>query len=243
DPKPGDLARISRADLFIYLGAGMEPWVPRFLKAAQSGLKAVEASRDLPLFENKENHGRHSQGEKHDADPHVWLDFSLSMRIVDAIGAAMAEKAPDLAPRFRAGADDYKSRLEILDRQFREGLSSCRRRQIVLGGHSAFSYLARRYGLEQVALYGINPNAEPTPRKLAEVIRAAKARNVRCIFFEELVNPKLADVLAAEAGVETLVLNDGANITREKRDQKISFIRLMEQNLSQLRRGLDCEPR
>ena len=96
--------------------------------------------------------------------------------------------------------------------------------------------------MQQIPLYGISPNAEPTPKKLTEVINAAKNHGAKYIFFEELVNPKLAQVLAQEAGLQTLVLNDGANLTREQMKQKVTFLGLMEKNLENLRRGLDCGP-
>jgi zinc transport system substrate-binding protein len=248
EPKPSDLAKIYRADIFIYMSPAMEPWVADLLKATRgSRLEVVEASRGLPLLGVKGSreipppnldHGREER-----VDPHVWLDFSLGQKIVDAIAAVFAEKDPANARRYGLNAEYYKAGLEALDREYQSSLSTCRLRQIILGGHSAYAYLARRYGLEQIPLYGISPDAEPTPKKLTEVIHAAKTHRVKYIFFEELVNPKLARVLAEEAGLQTLVLNAGANLTREQIRQKVTFLELMEKNLANLRKGLDCEPR
>ncbi len=240
EPKPSDLAKITRADVFIFIGPSMEPWVSPLLKAARgSQLKVVEAGEGLLRLKSPQRRGAgHDHPE--DADPHVWLDFALDQKIVDSISAAFSEKDSGNASRFRANAEIYKSNLDRLDKKFQSALSTCRRREIVLGGHSAFSYLASRYGLQQVPLYGINPNSEPTPKKMTEVIQSARKNGVKYIFFEELVNPKLAQVLAKEGNLQTLVLNDGANLTREKMKQKITFLMLMEQNLENLRRGLDC---
>ncbi len=242
EPKPSDLAKITRADVFIFIGPSMEPWVSSLLKAARgSQLKILEAGEGLFRPETKgpyEGSGGHVHPEN--ADPHVWLDFALDQRIVESIAAAFAEKDPANASRFKANAEGYKSKLDSLDKKFQSALSACRRKEIVLGGHAAFSYLARRYGLKQVPLYGINPNSEPTPKKMTEVIKSARNNGVKYIFFEELVNPKLAQVLAKEGNLQTLVLNDGANLTREKMKQKMTFLMLMEQNLENLRRGLDC---
>ncbi len=247
EPKPSDFTKIYQADVFIYIGPTMEPWVADVLRATRgTRLKVVEASRGLSLLEAKDSkpappespgHGREGK-----IDPHVWLDFSLDLKIIDAIAAAFAEKDPGDASRYRGNAEAYKSRLEALDRKFQSSLSTCRWRQVILGGHSAFSYLAKRYGLQQIPLYGISPNSEPTPKKLTEVIKAAKNHGAKYIFFEELVSPKLAQLLAQEAGLQTLVLNDGANLTREQKKQKVTFLGLMEKNLENLRRGLDCGP-
>lgn len=241
EPRPSDLAKITRADVFVFVGPSMEPWVSPLLKAARgSELKVVEAGEGLIQVNSGSQHGGAGHDHPKNADPHVWLDFALDQKIVDSISATFSEKDPANASRFRANADVYKSKLEALDKKFQSGLSTCRRKEIVLGGHSAFSYLARRYGLQQVPLYGINPNSEPTPKKMTEVIQSARKNGVKYIFFEELVNPKLAQVLAKEGNLQTLVLNDGANLTREKMKQKMTFLMLMEQNLENLRRGLDC---
>ena len=248
EPRPGDLAKIQKADVFIYIGRAMEPWAEDLLKATGGAdLKIVEASRGLQLLEAKilpkEDSPAHKPTREERSDPHVWLDFLLDGKIIEAIAAAFAEKDPANASPYQANAAVYKSRLEALDKKFEAGLSSCGRRQIILGGHSAFAYLAKRYDLQQIPLYGISPNAEPTPRKLAEVIQAARTHGVKFIFFEEMVNPKLARVLAQEAGLQTLVLYDGANLTRDQFKQKATFLGLMEKNLENLRKGLDCGPK
>lgn len=247
EPRPSDLGKIQRADVFIYIGPAMEPWAGDLLKATGSAnLKIVEASKGLKLMEAKVlRQGAspsHTRAREEQIDPHVWLDFSLDRKIIQAIAAAFGEKDPRDASWYRANGERYNSRLEALDKKFEAGLSSCRHRQIVLGGHSAFAYLAKRYGLQQIPLYGISPNAEPTPKKLVKVIQAAKSHRVKYIFFEQMVNPKLAQVLAQEAGVRTLPLYNGANLTRDQLKEKATFLGLMEKNLENLRKGLDCGP-
>ena len=248
EPRPSDLAKIQKADVFIYIGRAMEPWAGDLLKATRgANLKIVEASKGLQLLEAKnlprEPSPHYKQTREEQSDPHVWLDFSLDAKIIEAIAAVFAEKDPQNASRYRSNGENYQARLEALDKKFEAALSSCSHRQIILGGHSAFAYLAKRYGLQQIPLYGISPNAEPTPKKLTEVIQAAKTHGVKFIFFEEMVNPKLARVLAQEAGLQTLVLYDGANLTRDQLKQKVTFLGLMEKNLENLRQGLDCGPK
>ena len=247
EPKAGDLARIYKADVFIFIGPAMEPWANDLLKATQkTNLKIVEALKGLQLLEAGDLSREISRDRKsfsdERVDPHVWLDFSQDLKIVEAIAAAFGEKDPAHASQYRANAAACQSQLTALDQKYQSALARCRYRQMVLGGHSAFAYLAKRYGLRQIPLYGISPNAEPSPKKLAEVITSARKQGVKYIFFEELVNPKLAQVLAREAGIKTLVLSDGANLTREQVKQRVTFLDLMERNLEHLRKGLECEP-
>jgi len=244
EPKPSDVARIATADIFIYIGPMMEPWAASVIKAAgNKNLRVVEASRGLDLLQSDESHSDHEAGGKHHSeglDPHLWLDFSLDLKIVDSLAAAFSAKDPSHAALYRARAEGYKEKLTALDQRYREALSRCQSKELILGGHSAFAYLARRYGFKQVALYGVSPNAEPTPKKLASVIEAARRHKARYIFFETLVNPKLAQVLAQEAGVGTLVLHAGPNLTRDQQKKKVTFLDLMAANLENLRRGLEC---
>jgi len=249
EPKVSDLGKVHKADVFIYIGPAMEPWAHDLLKALKGKeSKVVEASAGVQLLEARDfdhpKEGGHSQNHPRDGalDPHVWLDFSLDLKIIDAIAAAYTEKDPGNASQYRTRARAYQSRLEALDQKYQSSLARCRHRRIILGGHSAFAYLAKRYGLQQLALYGVSPNAEPTPKKLTEVINAARNDGVKFIFFEELVNPKMAQVLAKEAGIQTLVLHGGANLTREQIEKKVTFLELMEKNLENLRKGLECEP-
>jgi zinc transport system substrate-binding protein len=249
EPKVSDLGKVHKADVFIYIGRAMEPWAHDLLTALKGKqLKVVEASAGVPLLEAQDfdhpKEGGHSQKHSREGavDPHVWMDFALDLKIIDAIAAAYIEKDPGNASQYRAQAKAYQSRLEDLDQKYQSSLARCRHRRIILGGHSAFAYLARRYGLQQVALYGVSPNAEPTPKKLTEVINAARNEGVKFIFFEELINPKMALVLAKEAGIQTLVLHGGANLTREQIEKKVTFLELMEKNLENLRKGLECEP-
>ena len=243
EPKPSDVVKISKADFFIYIGPAMEPWAKNLLKAAKaSRLTVVEASEGLPLLESKgSHHALSSSNRLGHVDPHIWLDFSLDQIIVDKIATAFSQKDPPRSSTYHANAESYKAKLADLDQTYKAGLSSCAQRRFFVGGHSAFAYMARRYGLEQRTLYGVSPNSEPTPKRLAEVIQAARDQGVRVIFFEELINPKLAHVLAKEAQIGTRPLYNGANLTRDQIRARMTFLKLMQLNLESLRQGLDCE--
>ena len=159
---------------------------------------------------------------------------------MDALANAFSEKDPAQASLYKNNAGIYGAKLKDLDKKYRESLAKCRFRQILLSGHAAFAYLAKRYDLQQIPLSGISPDAEPTPKKMAEVIEATRKSGIHFIYAEELVNPKLTQALAKEAGVGILTLNPGHNLTPEQVRQKMTFLRLMEKNLQNLQQGLEC---
>ena len=113
-------------------------------------------------------------------------------------------------PIFAANAEALSGRLRKLDAAFREGLAGCRGRDLVLAGHGAFGYLARRYGLVQTALYGLSPDAQPKPKDLMKAVDFCRAKGLKTVFFENSVPPDLAKALAREIGGRVLVLHAGS---------------------------------
>ena len=246
EPRPSDVIKISQADIFIYVSPSLEPWIDKVLRAVQSKkLRVLEASQGLPLIkaegpEERTGRAGGSRGPEK-MDPHLWLDFALDQKIVDAIAVAFSEKDPIHAAFYRNNAEIYRGKLNDLDQRYRQALAKCRHRQILLSGHAAFAYLAKRYRLQQIALSGISPDAEPTPKKMAGVVEMAHKTGIKFIYVEELSNPKLAQSLSKEAGVGILILNAGHNLTVQQVKEKVTFLELMEKNLKNLEKGLECQ--
>jgi zinc transport system substrate-binding protein len=235
-PKPSDIIELSSSDVFIYIGAGLEPWLEDILQSVQNpSLRVLEAGKDIVGRQDEHEHNHYDH-----YDPHIWLNFEYDNVIVDKIAELFSTIDPENSRDYQKNAVDYKNKLKILDDKYKKGLANCRNRNIFLGGHAAFGYLAQRYGLKQIALYGVSPDSRPSPKKLAEVMDLAKKHKTDAIFFEIYVSKELADVLAREIGARTLVLNPGANLTKEQIRSGVTFIKIMEKNLENLKNGLSC---
>jgi len=240
-PRPEDIVRLSACDLLVYIGSGLEPWLPDMLKAFPPGrIRTLEAAAGLAVAgadEDEEPGREHANGT---LDPHVWLDFDLDQHIVDRIAAELTRLDPAGGPEFNANARRLNDRLKKLDDEFRAGLAGCRGKDIVLAGHGAFGYLARRYGLVQTALYGLSPDAQPKPRDLMKAVDFCRRKGIKTIFFENSVPPDLSRTLAREIGGRVLVLQAGHNLTRDQQAKGAGFFELMEGNLAALKDGLGC---
>jgi zinc transport system substrate-binding protein len=217
---PKAVARIETADVVLYLSHGFQPAVSRAAEQAKGNV--VDVLRGLPL------HGAQGQEQGLTADPHVWLDPILFSRIAQRLGVAL-HGSP--APLVRD--------LHKLDREYRTGLRHCARKEIVTS-HAAFGYLARRYGLRQVAITGLTPESEPTPMQLADVVRLVKRTHAKTVFFEALVSPRLADTVAHEVGAKTAVLDPIEGLTPDEQKEGDDYLSLMRRNLVNLRRALAC---
>jgi zinc transport system substrate-binding protein len=162
------------------------------------------------------------------ADPHVWLDPVLFAQMSTRIGAALHRSAASL-----------KADLQKLDGEYRRRLRHCVRHEIVTS-HAAFGYLAQRYGLKQVAITGLTPESEPSPKQLTDVIRLVKRTHATTVFFETLVSPRLADTVAREVGARTAVLDPIEGLTPAEQKSGADYLTLMRRNLANLRRALGC---
>jgi zinc transport system substrate-binding protein len=233
EPTPSDILRLEKADVFIYNGADMEPWVKRIISGVKNpDLVVVNTSEGLTLLA-----GGH---EGHGTDPHVWLDVDNAKKQVDAVAAAL-EKADDAhAADYRARAEDYKIKLDEVDGLYREGLADCETRVIVSSGHFAFGYLAARYGLSHTSVFGLAPDAEPTPARIAEIVDLVKKEKTRYLFAEEMLDPRLTESIQRETGAEILFVSSGGEISKEDFDRGVTLIDIMKDNLTQFKQGLTC---
>lgn len=218
----GDVRAVGDADLVLYLGQGFMP-----------GLEKAVGNRggaSLDLLVGQQLVPGKGEGGEAVTDPHIWLDPVRYEAMVRAIGKALhaEQKAATLV-----------ARLDELDAEYRMGLKTCERRQIVTS-HAAFGYLGARYGLEQVSLEGLSPEAEPSARGIERLVRLVRQSGVTTVFFETLVSPKLARTVAREAGVETAVLNPLEGLTGAQVSSGASYFSVMRSNLATLRSALGC---
>ncbi len=245
-PKSRDLTRASKAQLFIYNGAGLEGWLDDFLPAIASGgdVRTVEASRGIALIdghgEEEDEHEHGDAGESHhhgDVDPHTWVSprsaLTMAANIKDAFVAADSSHRADYEARY----EKLNERLLALDAKFAETLAPYAGRDIVVS-HQAFGYLCRDYGLNQLAIMGLSPDAEPRAKDLLNISDYVKEHGITTIFFEELVSSRLADTLAKEANVGTMVLNPLEGLTPDQEKAGEDYFSLMEANLQNLQKAL-----
>jgi len=136
-------------------------------------------------------------------------------------------------------AKGLDSSLDQLDAQYKAGLQSCQQKDIITS-HAAFGYLGAQYGLTQVPISGLSPDAEPSNQQLAEVTDFARAHHVKYIFFESLVSPKLSDTIASEVGAKTLVLDPIEGLSNDNIQAGKNYFTVMQQNLKNLQLALAC---
>ena len=247
EPTPRDIVKIKNASIFIYNGEDMEPWVEEVLAGISGGEDGgsplvIDSSKGIfQLPVDQEKGKREGEKTRHGAyDPHIWLDFDNAKIQIDNILAGFMAKDPAHGELYAERAKKLKLEIDDLDARYRSGLSYCEKTVAISAGHAAFGYLAHRYGFEYRAVYGIAPNAEPSPSEVIAVIETIKRYGVRYVLAEALINPKMAQTIRGETGVEILYINPGGNVSREDYKAGITYTMLMKDNLEKIEKALEC---
>ncbi|MFI5620229.1 metal ABC transporter substrate-binding protein [Streptomyces sp. NPDC051567] len=241
---PKQTGRLGEADVVLYLKS-LQPAVDKAV--AQSGVKNVVDAATLTTLETHtasghDDHGHgaagseegHSHGEA-GQDPHVWLDPTKYAQIAKGVGAALEKADPAHAADYRKNTDELVTKLTVLDTEFTDGLRNTASRTFITT-HSAFGYLAERYGLDQEGISGVDPESEPSPARMKELQTVAKKDKVSTVFFETLASDKTAKTLAQDTGLKTDVLDPLEGITDTS--QGADYFEVMRSNLKNLQKAL-----
>ncbi len=235
EPTPKMVMELNKADMLVYNGAGMETWIGNILPSInKERTRIVDASKGIELLASDEDEKEEGHGIY---DPHIWVSPLRAMQQAQTIFDALVEVDPENSEYYGENFEELKSKLSKLDEDIRDA-SKAFKSNVIVVSHEAFGYFANDYGFKQIAIKGVNPQEEPSPSKMAELVRECKENNVKYIFFEKLTSPKLSETLAREVGAGTLVLNDAAGLSEEEIKSGKNYITVMYENLENLKKAL-----
>ncbi|MEU1144341.1 metal ABC transporter substrate-binding protein [Streptomyces sp. NPDC005863] len=232
---------LEESDVALYL-KGLQPAVDDAIE--QSG---IETKVDAASLTSTEKHGNEVGGhaEEHDehghdhdhegADPHIWLDPVKYTEVAEGVGKALEKADPDNAAAYKKNTAHLVKRLGGLNTSFEDGLKDTKSK-VFITTHAAFGYLAERYGLTEEAISGLDPEGEPSAKRVRELQKMAKADGVTTVFYETLVSDKTAKTLAKDTGLKTDVLDPLEGITDDSKGT--DYIQVMESNLKALQKAL-----
>lgn len=218
---PRQVTALNNADIVVYLGQGFQPAVETaVLQSSSTSMDGMTFVDDEVLLSG---------------DPHVWLDPEQMAAMGDALAEQLAAVDPEHADVFLSNAASLRGELEEIDEEYRVALSECTGVSFVTS-HEAFGYMAQAYGLNQVGVMGMNPDAEPSPKRLRELEKVVEETGATTLFFEAQTasdtEEKMADALSLKVGhLETL---ESAPTSAD------DYLGALRVNLESLREGLDC---
>jgi len=244
DPTQKNMMALADADLFFYVGLGLEGFVENAEKTLKNEhVKMVATAEDIPEDMLEVNDAHNDEAGEHDGhnhgavDPHVWISPVLSDALAYSIKEALIEATPDKKEEFEKNFESLRNDLLKLDREFIEMASNAQNKTFFVS-HAAFGHLADTYGLEQVAIAGFNSQSEPSQKELAELVSFAKDNELKYVLFEQNVSSKLTDVIRKEVGADSLMLHNLGILTTEDIKNKEDYFTLMKYNLNTLSEAL-----
>jgi len=217
------VGQIADADLVLYV-KGFQPAVDEAI-AQQAPDRAIDVSAALRLLTLDDA-----------ADPHVWLDPANMSIIAEEIAARLAEISPASAASFASNSTGFTEAMSALSQEYTSALANCRTKTMVVS-HDAFGYLAKAFGLTQVGISGLSPEAEPSPARLKDVAAIVDKEGVTTIYYETLVDPKVAQTIADETGATAKKLDPLEGLQPGATGDYPS---VMRENLSTLATGQGC---
>ncbi len=232
DLTPKNRLAIEKADLIIYNGAGLEPWLDKILSDINNKIRIINSSEGLDLLSYSDtNHNRYT-------DPHFLLDPVLAAQVVDKISNELIIVDPSKANFYQNNSAAYQNRLNILVNKFNQDLANCKQK-IIITPHTSLTYLAKKYNFKEVAL-SRNHEEVFSPHRLREVIDLARENNLKYIFSERTITNDILTI-AKEIKGEVLILISDLILTENDLYQGKSYISTMEDNLKSLKIGMECK--
>ena len=230
-------------------GAGAIEEIEHVLHEIEDG--HIEGSEGLEeihhLVSGEDVHDEHAKEDGHDGhdhdyefDPHIWLDPLLVKQQVNVIRDGLIQADPQNKEHYEENARIYNNKMDALDMKIESSLSSCQKDTIV-PFHNAFTYLGERYDIHVMALSGMTPDSEASAAEIAEFVDFVKDNDIKVIFSEELVDPRLAEVIAEETNAQVMLFSPLEALTPDEIGTNISYIDKMEQNLDSLVVALECQ--
>ncbi len=257
EPTPRDLIGLNQADLFLYNGGGLEKWVDSVLPSIdRQELVVVKMSDYIEFEERSGGDGHDHDADEHEGaetydgndahddhaaegmtDPHIWLDPVRAMEMAAIIHEKLETIDPGHQTDYELGYTELKAELQQLHKDFQETAEQAKTKEVIVS-HAAFGYLTDRYGLEQIAISGLSPSEEPGQKELARIISLASEHDIQYIFFETLVNTRVAQMVQEQIGAKALVLNPLEGLTKEEIAAGKDYLSVMRENLDNLRLAL-----
>jgi ABC-type Zn uptake system ZnuABC Zn-binding protein ZnuA len=228
EPTMGTAKELSQSRIFFEVGAGLDSWAEKLARGIKQDIRVVALSDGMRLLREEGGHG-HKHGA---ANPHVWLDPVLAIEMVKKIEKVLEEADPQGAAIYRKRSTNYIAQLKTLDAEIRKAVSTFTIKNFV-SFHPAWDYFSLRYGLKSVGVIEESPGKEPTPKKLEAIVRAIKAYHIRAVFAEPQLNPKIAEVIAREAGVVVVLLDPEGGLPGRE-----TYLGLMRYNLQQMKKAM-----
>ena len=249
EPSPQDIIAIQKSDLFVFVGGESDAWIRTILESAPSDTRRDVAL--MELVEEAENGGHehdeeheheytHGDDHDHEYDEHVWTSPVNAMTIVSYLTDVLCELDEVNADYYRENAKNYLNELTALDAAFRKVVAEGKRTHLVFGDRFPLTYFVLEYGLTYSAAFpGCASETEPSAATVARLMTDISRERIPVVFYIELSNHQIADILAEQTGAQTMLFYTCHNVSADDFAAGKTYLELMSSNIESLRIALN----
>lgn len=253
---PTDIININNADLFIYTGEAMEPWVKDILASVENkNLSVIDLSDNINLSRSQDtialtphSDDQHSDDEhineedSHDHgdyDPHIWTSPLNAKIMVMDISKKLIELDSVNMDYYNKNTEILIDELTNIDKSIHDMLATTNNKRLIFGGHNSMHYFANEYGLEIIAAYNSGMiESDPSVQTIAKIIDTVNKYNIPVIYYEELIDPKVAKAISQDTGAKLLLLHTAHNVSKSDLENGLTYTDIMYNNIENLKVGL-----
>ena len=249
EPSPQDVIAIQKSDLFVFVGGESDAWVRTILESAPSDSRNDVALMELVETSEEQEHEHddgheheytHGENHEHEYDEHVWTSPVNTMEIVKVLTDALCELDEAHEAYYRENAQNYLAELQQLDDDFREVVETAERKHIVFGDRFPLTYFVLEYGLTYSAAFpGCASETEPSAATVAKLMTDIVKEQIPVVFYIELSNHQIADILAEQTGARTALFYTCHNVSADDFEAGKTYLELMRMNVEALREALN----
>lgn len=266
EPTPADMIELQSADIIICNGGAMEHWFQKvsdslnldeqqiitMMDYVDTVEEEIVEGMEAEAHDHAEDHV-HEAGEEQEAghyddghqeeieyDEHIWTSPVNAMKLSAVIADTLCQADPFHEDMYRDNLAAYEKQLSELDETFRSIVDQADGSLVVFGDKFPLRYFFDEYGLEyRAAFTGCSTDTEPSARTIAYLIDKVREFQIPAVYYLELSSHRVAEIIGEETGAEPLLFHSCHNVTRREFDSGVTYLKLMEQNAVNLRKGLE----
>lgn len=243
EPTPKDIVKISKADIFIYVGGESDEWINDLLDDIDIKKTKVIKLMDLvDAVEEETVEGMEAEEEEEEEteyDEHVWTSPKNAITIVNKLNEVIVDLDSQNKDLYNINTSSYVSELNSIDIEMRNIVENSSRKELVFGDRFPFRYLVEEFGLSYYAAFpGCSTETEASAKTISFLINKVKEDNIPVILTIEFSNKKIANTISKETGAKVLELNSAHNISEEDFNSGKTYVQIMRENTSVLRQAL-----
>ncbi|MGY5611935.1 zinc ABC transporter substrate-binding protein ZnuA [Vibrio brasiliensis] len=203
--RPSDVKRIRNADVIIWFGKDLEPFLSKVVEG-QSNVLTLSKIEGLELREYQGDHHDHDGHDHGSHDPHFWLGYKPTMQVAKAIADMLAGMDAANAQVYADNLKVFEDKLAAQQQAIEKQLTPIKQDGYFVF-HDAYGYFEQDFGLNQLGFFTVSPDRKPGAKTLISIRKALASEQAKCVFSEPQFTPAVVESVTRGSNAKVGVLD------------------------------------